>query len=572
MSHTKLLYQYYCEETLVIITQSWRKPATLLGAAIIASSGIITGAAPRHIAHAAPAIPNGGTVIAAEAETPDTLNPYLTQTLSGADIASPVFDSLVYTNPQGNFSNDLATSYSHDASGLHWTFNIVHNATWQDGQPLTAKDIVFTTQLDNNPKFPSTSTQGFDHVQSIKAVGNYQVDVTLKSVYAPFLQYWGTAYILPEHILGKVSPDKIKTLTSFNQKPLGSGPFKITDFASGDHITESAYKNYFRGAPHLDKIIFRVVPNNNTAINQMQTGELNLLGQTSSLSARQFNTLKAVPGVTTYNTPGFNWTHVDLVETGFLKDRTVRQALAYATPKQQIIKGVNLGYGVVDDADQPPTTVYYNPSIKDSYPYNIAKAKSLLAADGFKIGSNGLLQKGGTPFNLTLWATSDSSDAKLTIQILKQSWAQLGVNATLKTAAASIVFGRSGPLYDPNRLSSSKMNAVLYEWIQGAEPDDTFFWNSSQIISSKVAAGGNFDGYSNPEIDKLTKEGVQTLDKGQREAIYHQIQTILVKDQPDIFIYWGRVLTAATSKLHGYNPQPYDYVLGWNAKDWYMTS
>lgn len=556
----------------MIITQSWRKPATLLGAAIIAGSGIITGAAPRHVAHAAPAIPNGGTVIAAEAETPDTLNPYLTQTLSATDIDSPIFDSLVKDNPSGKFVNDLATSYSHDASGLHWTFNIVHNATWQDGQPLTAKDIVFTTQLDNNPKFPSTSTQGFDHVKSIKAVGNYQVDVTLKSVYAPFLQYWATAFILPEHVLGTVSADKVKTLTSFNQKPLGSGPFKITEYASGDHITEVANKSYFGGAPHLDKIIYRIVPNSNTVINQMQTGEINLLGQTSSLTARQFNVLKKLSGITTYNTQGFNWNHVDLVETGFLKDRTVRQALAYATPKQQIIKSVVLGYGLIDDGDKPPMTTYYNSATKDSYPYNLVKAKSLLLADGFKAGSNGIVQKGGKPFNLTLWATSDAADAQLIIQILKQTWGQIGVNVTLKTAAASIVFGRSGPLYDPNRFSSPTMNAVFYEWIQSPEPDDTFFWNSSQIVSSKVAAGGNFDGYSNPQIDQLTNQGVKTLDTGQRVAIYGKISTILVKDQPDIFIYWGRVLTAATSKLHGYNPQPYDYQLGWNAKDWYMSS
>jgi ABC-type transport system substrate-binding protein len=162
-------------------------------------------------------------------------------------------------------------------------------------------------------------------------------------------------------------------------------------------------------------------------------------------------------------------------------------------------------------------------------------------------------------------------DAKLVIQILKQTWGQAGINVTLKTAAASIVFGRSGPLYDPNRLSSPTMNAVFYEWIDSPEPDDTFFWNSNQIVSKKIAAGGNFDAYSNPLIDKLTKQGVQTLDQGQRAAIYKRIQTILVSDQPDVYINWARVLTAATSKLRGYDPQPYDYVLGWNAKDWYMT-
>jgi peptide/nickel transport system substrate-binding protein len=171
----------------------------------------------------------------------------------------------------------------------------------------------------------------------------------------------------------------------------------VSEYVAGDHITEVANKSYFRGAPHLDKIIFRIVPNNNTAINQMQTGELNLLGQTSSLSARQFKLLTKVPNITPYNTQGFNWNHVDLVETGFLKERVVRQALAYATPKQQIITSVLLGYGIIDDGDKPPDTQYYNPSTRNSYPYNPAKAKSLLLADGFKMNSKGILQKNGTP-------------------------------------------------------------------------------------------------------------------------------------------------------------------------------
>jgi peptide/nickel transport system substrate-binding protein len=115
------------------------------------------------------------------------------------------------------------------------------------------------------------------------------------------------------------------------------------------------------------------------------------------------------------------------------------------------------------------------------------------------------------------------------------------------------------------------MQAVYYGWFNGPEPDDTFFWNSSQIVSKTVGAGGNFDGYSNPEVDKLTTEGVQVLDTGKRAAIYKQLQAVLAKDVPDIFIEWGRVLTAATSKLHGYDPMPFEQSLTWNAKDWSMS-
>src|SRR5262249_3880957 len=144
-----------------------------------------------------------------------------------------------------------------------------------------------------------------------------------------------------------------------------------------------------------------------------------------------------------------------------------------------------------------------------------------------------------------------------------------GINTTIKLISTSILFGSQvGPLEGPDRLTSPNTNAILYAWIAGAtEPDDSYFWASDQIPNKERASGGNSDAYVNPEIDKLTAQGVSTLDLGQRAAIYKKIQTILVRDQPDLFLFWGRVLTAAVSKLHGYQPQPYSTTLAWNAKD-----
>lgn len=554
----------------MIITQLWRKPTTLLEAAVIAGSGIIIGASPRHAVHA---ITDGGTVIIAEAEVQGTLNPLQNQALATFDIDSAVFDSLVYQDAKGTFQPDLATSYTHDAKGINWKFHLNPKATWQDGVPLTAQDFVYTAGLVNNPKFGATSTLGWDHIKTIKAVGAHELDITLTSTYAPFVAYYaGSIDVLPQHILGKIPPDHIKNDTAYNQQPVGCGPFRITQYASGDHITETAYKNYFRGAPHLSQIIFRIVPSNNTAINEIQTGEVSLLGVTSNLSARQFNLLKRFHNLTTYNTPGFDWAHMDLIETGFFKDVKVRQALAYATPKQQIIKQVGLGYPTIADADQSPITQWYNPAVKNSYPHNPAKAKSALLADGFKIGSGGVLQKNGKPLAITLWGSTGNTVVTEETQIIKQAWDSVGVNMTIKLIDPSLLFGSGvGPLGSPNRLSSPNTNAVLYNWTGGSDPDDSYQWASNQIPTKQRASGGNADGYVNPEIDRLIAQGVGTLDQGQRTAIYKRIQAILVRDQPDIFIDWSRVLTVATNKLHGYAPQPYDFVVAWNAKDWYLS-
>lgn len=548
--------------------QPWRTPVALLAATIIASPGFI--ATPRHTVHATAAIPSGGTVIAAEADNPDSLNPYLNQQLSTVDIDSAVFDGLVKPGDKGQFMPDLATRYTVSSDGLQWKFYLNPKAHWQDGVPVTANDVVFTAKLVTNPLFPATSTLGFDHIKTIKAVGNYEVDIALTKPYAPFLQDYASSYVLPQHILGKIAPNKIRTDASYNREPLGSGPFKITQFAAGDHVTMTANKSYFLGAPHLASIIWRIVPNSSTALSQLQTGEVTLAGQTADLDAQQFNVLKHVPGLKPYSTPGFNWQHVDLVETGFLKDVKVRQALQTATPRQRVIQDVALGYGVPQYSDQSPAKPFYDKAVESYWPYSPSKAAAMLAADGFKKGPGGILEKGGVPFKVTLWSDAASPGQVRDAEIVANAWQQIGLSVTQRPLDPATLFGRRGPLYDPNRLSSHTMNAVEYEWIEPADPDDHFFWSTSNIISAKVQAGGNFDGYSNPTADALMAKGLTTTDVTQRKAIYDKLQIILARDVPDIWLYWADVLTVATDKLHNYDPNPFNYRTAWNAKDWYL--
>ena len=548
------------------ISRRWQGPAAWLAAMMLTSLGVLTGAAPRHAA----AIANGGTVIAAEADTPDSLNPFLNQQLSTVDIDSAVFDGLVRVGDKGQFMPDVATHWTNSNNGTQWTFYLNPKATWQDGVPVTAKDVVFTAKLVKNPLFPATSTLGFDHIKSITAVGNEQVNITLTKPYAPFVQYYATSYVLPEHVLGQIAVDKIRTDAQYNRRPLGSGPFEISEYAAGDHITLVANKAYFLGAPHLDKLIFRIVPNSATVLNQLHTGEVTLAGQTADLDAHQFNSLKGVSGLTLYNTPGFNWQHIDLVETGFLKDVKVRQALQMATPRDKYIKDVALGYAVPQYSDQSPAKPVYNKAVTSYWPYDPAKAAAMLAADGFTKGSNGILQKGGVPFHITMYVDAAFAAQVQIVEITKAAWAQIGVSVDARPLDPATLFGRRGPLYDPARLTSSSLKAVEYEWVESAEPDDSFFWNTASIISPKVQAGGNFDGYSNPAADALMAQGLATTDLAQRKVVYQKLQLILANDVPDIWLYWQNVLTVATSKLHNYDPNPFDYATAWNAKDWYL--
>ncbi len=171
-------------------------PPIVLCLAMVLPIGTIHAATPRSTVE-------GGVLTVAEIGAPDTLNPLFSQSAATSDISPAVFDSLVRITPKGTFAPDLATSWSRSTDGMRWTFTLAHHVLWHDGEPFTASDVVFTARLAN-AGIGVVTALGFDHISSIQAIGDDRVRVTLRSPYAPFLTYFGTAPILPEHVLAPI--------------------------------------------------------------------------------------------------------------------------------------------------------------------------------------------------------------------------------------------------------------------------------------------------------------------------------------------------------------------------------
>lgn len=552
-----------------------RKVLVAVGASVaFAVSSLVTAQTVGSHTAAAASIPQGGTIIPAMAETPVTIAPYLNQQLALVDIDNSVFQGLLRYSYKNKPYGLIASKWKVSKNGLHYTFYLNPKARWSDGKPVTAKDVVFTEKLVTNPSFPATGVTSQQYIKTIKATNKYQVDITLKSVYAPFLRFYGSSYVVPQHILGSMDPASISKNVQWSRQPVGSGPFKITQYAAGDHITETAVKNWWMGnnRPHLKQIIFRIVPSGDTAAQQLQTGEVTMGMNDSNLTVQNYLQLMKVPNVKVYKFPTFSWTHADLIETGFLKDVKVRQALTMATPKQQIIKQVDFGYGTPQYSDQAPgRKLFYDKSVTKYWPYDLTKAAQALAADGFTKDSSGNLSKGGVPFDVTLYGLAGSTATADIQEILKANWNKLGIGVTLKTEDSATLFGPRGPLYDPNRLSSPTMNIVLYGWITGPDPDDSFFWGCDKIVSATVKSGGNFDGYCNPTVDKLVHQGVTTASVKKRQAIYKKAQDIIAQQVPDIFINWQQGFAVATKKLGNFHPTPYINGITNDAENWFMN-
>jgi peptide/nickel transport system substrate-binding protein len=505
------------------------------------------------------------TLVYGSSTEPDTLNPLISGLQVTGDVDSAVFDTLINYDPHNKVIPVLATSVKHSADGRTWTFHLRHGVKWADGQPFTSADVAYTYSAIFNKKNNIVSTTGWDKIDKFSTPDDYTVVMHLKQIFAPFLSYIGPTFILPKHIYDQPGVNFNKT--PFNRKPFGTGPYMVSEWKTGDHITLVANPNSWRGQPQIKQIIFKIVPNDNTEYVQLRTGDLDVGGVNAAIADEISKS--PIPGKHVIVSDANAWYHIDLKQWGFLRETAVRQALDYATPKQALLKGILKGHGQLAYADLDPAfKQYYNPNLP-AHPYSLAKAAALLTADGFTKGSGGVLQKNGQPFAIDLWTgTSDDNGQKIA-PILKNLWGSIGIKVTLHSQSFTTIFGASGPQFTKN------MTGIFYAWFNGNDPDDTYYWASSQIPPSPTGAGGNTVAYFHQfsfqkQIDQLTAAGTATVDTAKRRAVYFQIQDLLATQVPVIFLFWLPGFTVVPSNLQGIQPNPFAHAF-WNVAEWRLS-
>ena len=533
------------------------------GAALVAALTILGGGiVPAARFHAQAAASD--TLIFGSTEEPDTLNPLITTLTVGADVDAAVYDALLVADTSNHPQPQLATSYSSSPDGRTWVFHLRHGVRWADGQPLTSADVAFTYHAILNKKNNISSTQGFDQIDQFSTPDPYTVRMHIKQTYAPFLTYVAYQSIMPRHLYSKPGVDFNKA--SYNRTPIGTGPYMVTEWKTADHITLVPNPYSWRGQPFFKKIVYKIVPNPLTLLVQLHTGDVDMTGGGGTIGPAQYAEARAIAGKRLISSDANSWKHINLTQWGFLREDVVRQALDYATPKEAILKGIVKGLGMPAYADiDPAIKDFYNPNLP-RHPFSLARAAALLRADGFAAGPDGVLQKGGRPFEMELWAQSSDDIGQRIDSVLKTEWARIGIRVTLRTEGTVAFFGPGGPSY------TKGMNGVTFAWSNSNDVDDSYFWNSSQIPTSPTGSGGNQVSYFykfgfQKQLDSLTNAGLTTIDTGKRRAIYFQIQRILADKVPVIFLYWQQQFSVIPDNMAGFMPTPFSKAF-WNVAQW----
>ena len=503
---------------------------------------IVCGLLALHPSGFAGAGPAPGTLVLVASDNPDNLNPYLHSLLASQQVYRFVFDGLYRINRDGDWEPALATGERISPDGLTWTYFLRPGVRWSDGRPFTSADVRFTWQLVTNKDVHISYATGFDRIAAVDAPTPATVVFHLKAPYAPFREQVAAAPVMPRHVFEGLSADQINH-APFNQKPVGTGPFAVSEFATDDHVTLTANPYYWGPKPRLRQIVVRIVPDQNAQVNLLQAGELSILG---GVPPARLGEIRRFPGVTLQRYLAPVYALIQLDEYQFLRDVRVRQALDFATPKASIIKDIMRGQAEPAAGDMVPNGPWANRRLSPR-PYDSARARALLRDAGFAPGRDGVLAKDGIRLEVPLWTVSSRLYFVQAMQLIAQSWRAAGISTETHAVSSAALFGQNGPQWN------GKDAALIFSWGQGVFPENRINWASSYIPTDANSPGENAERYRSPEMDELLDQADRTLDAARRRAIYDRIQQLEYLDVPVIFLFWNVNNDAVAANVLGYD-------------------
>lgn len=494
----------------------------------------------------------GDTFIEASIGDASTLLPVLASDSSSSDINSLIYNGLVRYNKNLIIEGELAESWDISADNLTITFHLRHDVKWQDGAPFTSADVKFNYELYIDPKTPTAYAEAFKQVTRVETPDPYTFVVHYAEPYAPALISWATP-VHPRHLL----EGRDITKSPLARKPVGTGPYKLVEWQSGEKIVLESNPDYFAGQPYIKRVVYRIIPDISTQFLELQTGSLDFMGLSPLQFDRQTDTFAFRRLYNKFSYLNFGYTYLGYnLRKPMFQDRRVRQALSYAINKQEIIDGVLLGYGVAATGPYKPDSWVYNRQVP-RYDYNPEKARALLAEAGWTDSDgDGVLDKDGRDFSFVI-VTNQGNDLRAkTGEIIQRRFQEVGVKVKLRVIEWATFLKEF--------INPGNFDATILGWSGGPEPDQYNIWHSSKTGPRQL----NFIGFKNAEVDQLLEKGRRVFDQQQRKVYYDHFQQILAEEQPYTFLYVPEALPAVSKRFRRVEPAPAG--IKYNFTQWFV--
>ena len=527
--------------------------ARLMMVALLACTVLATACSPRP---AGAALSNDLLIVGYDRE-PDTLNRFSTHILE--DIQTPVVEGLTITDEQMNIRPLLAREVPTLANGgvslradggMDVTWRLRPGIRWHDGQPFTSADVKFTVDAINDPAYNPESTDGFDRISTVDTPDPLTAVVHYREVYAPYaLQF--VRGCLPRHVLQGRDIDRAN---DYNRALLGTGPYRVAEWKTGEYILLERVDSYWGGAPKIAKLLFKFLANTNTRINQLKTGEVHLVG---TVPWDKYREIAGVPGLTVHRTPGNAYEHVTLNQRRFpaFADIRVRRALTHAVDRDLIVRTILDGLAPVTHGPIQPVSWAYTDDIA-RYPFDPSRARALLDDAGWRDNNgDGVRERGGQQLAFTLITQAGFVVRESVAQVLQRQFRDVGVDMRIELHDGTSI---------SQRWFEGNFDAMLHWWQMPADPELTLFFASDRT----PPAGRNINFINDDALTRLVYAADRTVNLDERKHHLAAAQARIADLAIEIPLYGVTKLDAVPARLHGFKGNPTNAGIFWNVHEW----
>ncbi|MDR1700615.1 MAG: ABC transporter substrate-binding protein [Lachnoclostridium sp.] len=458
------------------------------------------------------AITSGGSVTVGISQDLDSLDPHVTMYAGTREVLFNIYEGLVKPTPEGELEAAIAEEFQISEDAKTYTFTLRQGLTFHDGSKVTADDVKYSIERYADLQGEESA---FSILEEVNVINDSVVEVKLKEGNTEFLAELTLA------VLPKDNKDPAKT-------PIGTGPFKITEFVPGQKLITARFSDYRKAdLPYLDQVTFKIITNGDAAFAELQGGSIDVL---------QYLTVDQIPPLEEqYNIVegSVNYVHGLFLNNDFepFKNLKVRQAICYAVDRDAINDFLfNRKSHIIQTHMLPGITKYYNKDTEKAYTKNIEKAKELLKEGGYENG-----------FDLEIIVPDNYPGHQAVAEVIVEQLKEVGIRVKIKqmefTSWVSDVYG--------NREFESTVVAV----------DGTLAPNS-WFEKNVSTADKNFTNYKNAEYDRVFSEAQKTIDEDEKVALYYRLQEILTEDAASVYIQDPANLIAVNKKITGYRCYP----------------
>ena len=493
---------------------------------------------------------------------PDTMNRYATHILE--DIESCVVEGLVTNDERMNIIPVLALEVPTTQNGgvtlrpdggMDVVWKLRPGVRWHDGVSHTSADVKFTVDAINKGDWKPESVDGFDRISSVDTPDSLTAVIHYREVYAPYRMQFvrGT---LPKHILaGK----NIDAATDYNRKPLGTGPYRVVEWKTGEYILLEGVPNYWRGSgfPKIRRLLFKFLPNTTTRINQLKSGEVQMVALVPWDKVRE---LRSVPGIRLNQVVGNGYEHVTLNQRHFapFAELSVRRAMAHAIDRELIVNTLLDSLVTVVNGPIQPLSSAYEKNVT-VFAYDPARARALLDSAGWVMGTDGVRVKGSQRLSFTLITQSGFAIRENVSQALQKQLRDVGIDVKVR-------------LIDGTSISSvwfkGDFDAMLHWWQQGADPEITLFFAADRM----PPAGRNINYFRDDTLTAMLYASDRTADETARLVLLRQVQQRLARLVPELPLYNTAKVDAVPVRLQGFTGNPTNAGPFWNVYQWRLSA